>query len=415
MTPYKRVVITGTGAVSPLGNTVQENWEKLLAGNSGIGALTRFDATGFRCRIGGEVKNFSTDALLDPKEAKRLDMFCHFAVAAADQAVNQAGLSGSEHGVNPERIGVMVSSGIGGLGTLSQQIQNLLDKGPGRVSPLTVPMMISDMAAGYLAIRYQFQGPNFGLVSACASGLHSIGEAFWMIRRGDADVILAGGTEAGITPIGQASFSSMHALSERNDDPTHASRPFDRDRDGFVPAEGAGILVLEDAEHAARRGATALAEVIGYGLSGDAFHITAPHSEGLGAARAICNAFSCAELPISALDYVNAHGTSTPLNDKVETLALKRALGEHAYRVAISSTKSMTGHMLGAAGGFESVVCALALKNGVIPGTMNYQTPDPDCDLNYTPNQCRELPLKVALNVSLGFGGHNAAVLFKAM
>lgn len=415
MTPYKRVVITGTGAVSPLGNTVQENWEKLLAGTSGIGALTRFDATGFRCRIGGEVKNLATDALLDPKEAKRLDLFCHFAVAAADEAVRQAGLSGSEHGVNPERIGVMVSSGIGGLSTLSQQIQNLLEKGPGRVSPLTVPMMISDMAAGYLAIRYQFQGPNFGLVSACASGLHSIGEAFWMIRRGDADVILAGGTEAGITPIGQASFSSMHALSERNDDPTHASRPFDRDRDGFVPAEGAGILVLEDAEHAARRGATALAEVIGYGLSGDAFHITAPHSEGLGAARAISNAFTCAELPISALDYVNAHGTSTPLNDKVETLALKRALGEHAYRVAISSTKSMTGHMLGAAGGFESVVCALALKNGVIPGTMNYQTPDPDCDLNYTPNQCRELPLKVALNVSLGFGGHNAAVLFKAI
>lgn len=415
MTPYRRVVITGVGAVSPLGNTVQDNWEKLLAGSSGIAALTRFDTTGFRCRIGGEVKNFNADELLGPKEAKRLDLFCHFAVAAADEAVRQAGLNDASQNINPERVGVLVSSGIGGLSTLSQQIQNLQEKGPGRVSPLTVPMMISDIAAGYLAIRYQFQGPNFGLVSACASGLHSIGESFWMIRRGDADVMLAGGTEAGITPIGQASFSSMHALSERNDDPTHASRPFDRDRDGFVPAEGAGILVLEDAEHAARRGAAPLAEIVGYGLSGDAFHITAPHSDGLGAARAIHNAFNCAELPYSALDYVNAHGTSTPLNDKVETLALKRALGEHAYRVAISSTKSMTGHMLGAAGGFESVVCALALKHGVIPGTMNYETADPDCDLHYTPNQCRELPVKVALNVSLGFGGHNAAVLFKAM
>jgi 3-oxoacyl-[acyl-carrier-protein] synthase II len=415
MTPYKRVVITGTGAVTPLGNSVKENWDNLLAGRSGIASLTRFDAEGFRCRIGGEVKNFSVDEFLDPKEAKRLDLFCHFAVVAADEAVREAGLDGADHGIPPERMGVMVSSGIGGLATLSQQILNLHEKGPGRVSPLTVPMMISDMAAGYLAIRHQFQGPNFGLVSACASGLHSIGEAFWMIRRGDADVVLAGGTEASITPIGQAGFSSMHALSERNDDPSHASRPFDRDRDGFVPAEGAGILVLEDAEHAARRGAKILAEVVGYGLSGDAFHITAPHSEGDGAARAIRNAFACAELPISALDYVNAHGTSTPLNDKVETLALKQALGEHAYRVAVSSTKSMTGHMLGAAGGFESVVCALALKHAVIPGTMNYETPDPDCDLDYTPNHSRELPIKLALNISLGFGGHNAAVLFKAV
>ncbi|HQC51539.1 MAG TPA: beta-ketoacyl-ACP synthase II [Lentisphaeria bacterium] len=412
MTASRRVVVTGMGVVSPLGNTVSENWSALLAGKSGIDKITHFDASNYRCQIGGEIRNLDLTPLMEPREIRHHDPFCQFAVAAAEQAVAQAGLKDSA-AFDPTRVGVLVSSGIGGLITLSTQITNLNARGPGRVSPMTVPMMISDMAAGRLAIRYNFQGPNFGIVSACATGLHAIGEAYWLIQRDDADIVLAGGAEASITPIGQAGFSALRALSERNHEPQRASRPFDLGRDGFVPAEGAGVLVLEDAEHARRRGAEFLAEVVGYGATGDAFHITAPHEEGDGAARAISMAFRHARLPVDALGYVNAHGTSTPLNDKVETIAIKRALGDHARRVSISSTKSMTGHMLGAAGSYESVVCIEALRHGCIPPTINLETPDPDCDLDYVPNQARELDFKLALNISMGFGGHNAAVLFQ--
>lgn len=411
MSNNRRVVISGMGAVSSVGNCVPECWEALLSGKSGVAPITRFNTDGYRCRFGGEVKNFNLDKLLSVKEQKRLDLFCQFALAAGHEALESACLL--DGGYEPERTGTLVSSGIGGLTTITEQVGVMLSRGADRVSPMLVPMMISDMASGTLAIRYNLQGPNFGIVSACASALHSIGEAYWIIRRGDADVMLAGGAEAGIVAIGQAGFGSMHALSERNDDPQTASRPFDKDRDGFVPAEGAGILVLEEEEHARKRGAVILAELVGYGLSCDAHHITAPREDAQCAAAAITGAFRCAGLPVDSVAYVNAHGTSTPMNDRCETAALKLALGEHARKVAISSTKSMTGHMLGAAGGFESVVCVSAIHNGIIPPTINQFTPDPDCDLDYVPNIAREVPVPLALNLSFGFGGHNAAVLFR--
>jgi len=399
------------GVVSPLGNSVAAFWAGLLAGRSGIGPLTRFDASALRCRIAGEVRDFDVTAYLPEKEARRFDRFCHFALAAATEAVRQAGISAASE--DPTRVGVLVSSGVGGLGSMEESVRVLVERGPNRLSPLTVPIMIPDMASGMLSIQFGFSGPNLAVVTACASATHSIGEAVWMIRRGDADVMLAGGSEAGLVAVGIGGFASMRALSTRNDDPQHASRPFDRDRDGFVPAEGAGVLVLEGLEHAQARGAQILAEVVGYGLSGDAYHITAPDPEGKGAARSVRNALAQAGVAPEALSYINAHGTSTPLNDRMETVALKAALGPAAYRIPISSTKSMTGHALGAAGGLESVACIQALRHNVIPGTMNYETPDPDCDLDYVPNACRELPVELALNVSFGFGGHNAALLFK--
>lgn len=406
-----RVVVTGMGVVSPLGNSVPAYWAGLLAGRSGIGPLTRFDASACRCRIAGEVRDFDVTTYLPEKEARRFDRFCHFALAAAVEAVRQAGLTAAS--VDPERVGVIVSSGVGGLESMQESVRVLLDRGPGRLSPLTVPIMIPDMASGMLSIHFGFAGPNLAVVTACASATHSIGEAFWMIRRGDADAMLAGGSEAGLVAVGIGGFASMKALSTRNDDPQHASRPFDRERDGFVPAEGAGVLVLESFEHARARGVEILAEVVGYGLSGDAYHITAPDPEGKGAARSVRNALVQARVAPEALSYINAHGTSTPLNDRMETMALKAALGAAAYGIPVSSTKSMTGHTLGAAGGLESVACIQALRHNVVPGTMNYQTPDPDCDLDYVPNACRELPVDLALNVSFGFGGHNAALLFK--
>lgn len=411
MTGAERVVVTGMGVVSPLGNSVAAFWAGLLAGRSGIGPLTRFDASALRCRIAGEVRDFDVTAYLPEKEARRFDRFCHFALAAATEAVRQAGISAASE--DPTRVGVLVSSGVGGLGSMEESVRVLVERGPNRLSPLTVPIMIPDMASGMLSIQFGFSGPNLAVVTACASATHSIGEAVWMIRRGDADVMLAGGSEAGLVAVGIGGFASMRALSTRNDDPQHASRPFDRDRDGFVPAEGAGVLVLEGLEHAQARGAQILAEVVGYGLSGDAYHITAPDPEGKGAARSVRNALAQAGVAPEALSYINAHGTSTPLNDRMETVALKAALGPAAYRIPISSTKSMTGHALGAAGGLESVACIQALRHNVIPGTMNYETPDPDCDLDYVPNACRELPVELALNVSFGFGGHNAALLFK--
>ena len=418
MSSERRIVVTGLGAVSSVGNNVCDIWNALLEGRSGIAPVTRFDASSLRCRIAGEVKGLDLDANLTVKEQKRLDPFCHFAVVAGDEALKDAGIidsvaDGAAEGIDVERVGVLVSSGIGGLQSISEQVKVMEERGADRVSPMLVPMMISDMASGFLAIRYGFMGPNFGIVSACASGLHSIGEAYWIIRRGDADVMLAGGAEAGVVRIGQAGFSSMHALSERNDEPEMASRPFDRDRDGFVPAEGAGVLVLEEEEHAKRRGARIYAEVVGYGLSADAHHITAPRDDAKGASAAIRNAFRCAGLPFEELSYINAHGTSTPMNDKCETAAIKLALGEHARRTAISSTKSMTGHMLGAAGGFESVVCVKAIETGCVPPTINQFNPDPNCDLDYVPNTMREIPVGLALNLNFGFGGHNAAVLFR--
>lgn len=410
----RRVVVTGLGVVSPLGSTVESAWEQLLAGKSGIRKVSLFDNPEYRCHIGAEVSGLDLEQYISPKESGRLDAFCHYAIAAADQALKQSGLKAGEN-ISAERAGVLVSSGIGGLQTVTTQVKRLTAQGPRQVSPMTIPMIISDMAAGYLAIRHGLQGPNFGVVSACATGLHAIGEASWIIKRGDAEVMLAGGAENSLIEIGQAGFSSLRALSTRNDDPEHASRPFDADRDGFVPGTGAGVLVLEELQHALDRGATILAEVTGYGATGDAYHITAPRSDGSGAARAISVALRHAGLQPSDIGYVNAHGTSTPMNDLVETRALKLALGCHAYQTAISSTKSMTGHMLGAAGGFESVVCIMALNRGIVPGTMNLEHPDPECDLDYCPNAARALPnLQHALKINMGFGGHNAAVIYSA-
>ncbi|MBP5672133.1 MAG: beta-ketoacyl-ACP synthase II [Victivallales bacterium] len=406
-----RVVITGLGAISPVGNDVDSCWKNLLAGKSGIGPITKFDASQFRCRIAGEVKGLDIETILDPKDAKRLDEFCHYAVVASDEALNQSGLEKYEH-LDLTRVGVIISSGIGGLTTTEQQISNLVLGGPNKVSPLSIPMLISNMASGYVAIRHHLRGPNFCIVTACASGLHSIGEACWMIARGDADAMVCGGTEAVVEPFSLASFASLKALSLQNETPEQASRPFDKNRDGFVPAEGAGVIVIESEEHAKRRGANILAEIVGYGLSADAFHITAPSPDGEGMQRAIAMAFKYAGRKYDDLDYINAHGTSTRLNDKTETAAFKGLFGEKARKLPISSTKSMTGHMLGAAGGFESIVCIKSIMDGVVPPTINYTTPDPECDLDYVSNTAREVNVKLALNNNLGFGGQNGSVLF---
>jgi len=411
MDEKQRIVITGMGMVSSLGVGVARNWEYLTAGKSGIGPITKFDASHYRCRIAGEVRDLDISQYLPPKEARRLDPFCHFAVAAADEALRHAGITSAN--LDPNRVGVVIGAGIGGISTLQDQGEVLVARGPTKSSPLMVPMMIIDMAAGFLSIRYGFKGPNMGIVTACASGSHAIGEAMWMIRRGDADVMLTGGAEACICPLGLTGFNAMKALSERNDDPTRASRPFDLNRDGFVPGEGAGILVLESIEHARSRNATIYGEIIGYGLSGDAYHITAPGPDGEGAARAISAAMKQAGIRPDEIDYVNAHGTSTGLNDKVETLALKKALGQQAYKTAVSSTKSMTGHALGAAGGLESIFCLQTILTGVIPPTINYETPDPECDLDYVPLKARAKTVNVAMNINLGFGGHNAVLLFR--
>ncbi|MEI8245634.1 MAG: beta-ketoacyl-ACP synthase II [Lentisphaerota bacterium] len=411
----RRVVITGTGIVSCVGNSVVEFWDSLVNGRCGLGQITRFDVSEYRTRIGGEVKNFDISRYMPVKDAKRLDLFCQFAVAAADEAMLEAGLplqlDGS--GIDRTRVGVLVSSGIGGLEILTEQNTILDSRGPSRVSPLLIPMMIIDMSSGNLSMRYGAQGPNMGIVSACATGCHSIGEAFWMLKRNDADIMIAGGTEASIVKLGFAGFCSMKAMSQRNDDPMHASRPFDADRDGFVMSEGAGVMVLEELEHAKKRGANILAEIVGYGATGDAYHITSPDPDGAGAARAIKVAMGHAGINPEDVDYINAHGTSTSLNDKFETKAIKMALGDHAYKVSISSTKGTTGHGLGAAGGFESIACVKAIQSGIVPPTINYVTPDPDCDLDITPNIAKEKKIRYAVNTNLGFGGHNGAIVFK--
>jgi 3-oxoacyl-[acyl-carrier-protein] synthase II len=407
-----RVLITGTGVISPLGKDTESFWAALLAGRSGAAPITRFDATGFDTRFACEVKDFSTEAVLDRKEAKRMDRFVQFAVMATHEAIRTAGLDLGR--TDPARVGVVIGSGIGGMETFENQHTSLIQKGPGRVSPFFIPMMIVDMAAGQVSIQFGFKGPNFATVSACASGAHAIGEALRLIRAGDADVMIAGGSEATITPMALAGFSSARALSTRNDDPQRASRPFDQERDGFVIGEGAAVVVLESEDHARRRGAAPLCELAGYGASGDAYHITAPCVDGEGAARAMQRALDDARLPRQDVQYINAHGTSTPAGDPAEVAAVKRVFDAHARRLMMSSTKSMTGHLLGAAGGLEAVATALAMARGIVPPTINLETPDPTCDLDFVPNQPRTQSVTGALSNSFGFGGHNVTLALKA-
>lgn len=409
----RRVVVTGMGLVSPLGCDLQKFWERLIAGQSGIRTITRFDVSQYDSKIAGEVIEFELEKFVSKKEARRMDPFCHYGIAAAKMAVADAGLEFDKE--NRERVGVLVGSGIGGLQILQEQHSVLLTRGPSRFSPFMIPQMITNILSGLIAIEYGLTGPNYCVVSACATATHSLGEALRMIQHGEADIMLAGGAEAPICELGVGGFCAMRALSTRNDAPEKASRPFDANRDGFVIAEGAGVLVLEDLEHAKKRGARIYCELAGYGRTCDAYHITAPDAEGKGAARGMQLAYEDAGVRPDEIDYINAHGTSTELNDKCETMAIKMALGEeNARRVAISSVKSMTGHLLGAAGGVESIATALAIKNGVIPPTINYETPDPACDLDYVPNQARERKIRAALKNSLGFGGHNATLCFKA-
>jgi beta-ketoacyl-acyl-carrier-protein synthase II len=404
----RRVVVTGMGVISPLGSDLEDFWKRLLAGESGIGPVTRFDITEYDTRFAGEVKDFRAENYMDRKDARRADLFVQYAIAASRTAVAQAKIANGN--IDPTRYGVVIGSGIGGIATFEDQHKNLMEKGPSRVSPFFIPMMISDMASGMVSIQFGAKGPNYCTVSACSSGAHAVGDAFRIIQRGEADVMITGGSEAPITPVAFAGFCSMKAMSTRNDDPTRASRPFDSERDGFVMGEGAGILVLEDYEHAKKRGATALAEIVGYGATGDAYHMTAPAPEGEGAARAMRAAVCDSGLTLESFGYMNAHGTSTPLNDKSETQAIKSVFGEHAKKLAISSTKSMTGHLLGAAGGLETIICVLALMRQILPPTINYEHPDPDCDLDYVPNTARPVELQSALTNSLGFGGHNVTL-----
>ena len=402
------------GAISPLGCQLGAIWQRLTAGTSGISLIDRFDTADYGVKIAGQVLEFDVNAFIPPKEQRRIDRYSWYALAAAKLAVQDSGIDFARE--DPMRGGCVVSAGIGGLETLGEQVKTLMEKGPRRVSPFTIPAMIPNISAGLIAIEHHLLGPNYAPVTACASGLHSIGLAARSIRHGECDIMVAGGAEACVAPLALAGFTAMHALSTRNDAPTAASRPFDRGRDGFVIAEGAGIVVLESLEHALARGARIHAEVAGFGMTADAFHMTAPRDDGDGARRAMALAIADARLAPADIDYINAHGTSTPLNDKIETLAIKGALGaEHARRVMVSSTKSMTGHMLGAAGGFETIACVLAMQHGVVPPTINYDDPDPDCDLDYVPNTARTATIRACLNNSLGFGGHNACIALKAL
>ncbi|MFH1826046.1 MAG: beta-ketoacyl-ACP synthase II [bacterium] len=406
-----RVVITGLGVVSPIGTGKDEFWKNLAAGKSGIDKITLFDVSGYSAQIAGEVKNFDPSDHLDKKETRRLVRFIQFAIVAAKLALADSGLTITPDNAND--IGVMIGSGIGGLQILEEQAHVLKERGPDKVSPFTVPYMIADMASGYTSIKVGAKGPNSCVVTACATGTNSIGDAYRIIQRGDAKVMIAGGTEASITPLGVASFAAAKALSTRNDEPQRASRPFDKDRNGFVMGEGAGVIILEDLEFAKARGANILAEVIGYGMSGDANHITAPAPEGEGAVRAINAALKDAKLAPDQIDYINAHGTSTLLNDKYETMAIKKVFGDRAKKIPISSNKSMTGHLLGATGAVELIACILSILNKTLPPTINYETPDPDCDLDYIPNQARQQAINIAMSNSFGFGGHNAILIVK--
>jgi 3-oxoacyl-[acyl-carrier-protein] synthase II len=415
----RRVVVTGLGALTPVGNTVDEFWSALTQGKSGIGPITKFDASEkadngeykFVTRIAGEVRNFDELKYVDKKDARRLDPYLKYAVACAVMAVDDSGLDTAA--LDGSRFGVLIGSGIGGISSLLEAHKMLIERGPDRVSPFFIPMLIINMASGLVSMRFGAKGPNSAVVTACATGNHALGDAFRLIQRGDADVMIAGGAEAIVVPLTIAGFCSMKAMSTRNDEPQKASRPFDAGRDGFVCGEGGGILVLESLEHARRRDARIYGEIVGYGMTGDAHHMTAPDPEGDGAARAMTGALADAGLAPTAVDYINAHGTSTPYNDKFETLAIKRVFGEHARKLAVSSTKSMTGHLLGAAGGIEAIATVLALHHGVLPPTINYETPDPDCDLDYVPNQARKQDIETALSNAFGFGGTNATLAFR--
>ena len=409
----QRVVVTGLGAVTPIGNNVADYWSGLTSGRSGVAAITLFDASRHACRFAAEVKDFDPAGFLEPKEAKRWDRYCKFGVVAAKQALADAGLEITA--ANTERIGVSIGSGVGGLLTMETQAHVLEGKGPGRVSPFTVPMMIPNMATGLAAIALGAKGPSSAVATACAAGSNAIGDAFRLLQMGKADAMVCGGAESAITPLGVAGFASAKALSFRNDDPATASRPFDKERDGFVIGEGSGVLVLETLSHAEARGATILAEIIGYGTTCDAHHITSPTPGGVGGAAAMRIAMQDGGLTAESIDYVNAHGTSTPANDSNETAAIKSALGHRALSIPVSSTKSMTGHLLGGSGGIEAVACVLALQHNVVPPTINYTNPDPECDLDVVPNSAREHTLGTVLSNSFGFGGHNVCLAFKRM
>ena len=407
----KRVVVTGLGAVTPLGNTLVQYWEGLLGGRSGIGPITLFDASRHDSQIAGEVKGFDPHEYMDRKEAKRMDRFAQFAVAASKQAIADAQFVIDD--LNAEKVGIIIGTGVGGIKVLEDQQEIYLTRGPSRCSPFMIPMMIANMAAGLTAIHTGAKGPNSCTVTACAAGSHAIGDAFRLIQRGYAQTMICGGTEAAVTPLSVAGFSSMRALSTRNHEPSAASRPFDRDRDGFVIGEGSGILLLEELEQALARGARIYGEIVGYGMTCDAYHMTAPVPGGQGATRAIELALKDADLTPDQVSYINAHGTSTPANDSTETKAIKKALGENAYRIAISSTKSMTGHLLGGSGGIEAVATLMAIASDQIPPTINLTNPEPECDLDYVPGQSRAQPVNVALSNSFGFGGHNVTLAFK--
>lgn len=407
----RRVVITGMGAVSPVGNDVESSWCSVVEGRSGVTAITRFDASKFETRIAAEVKGFNAEDYISAKEIRRMGRFSHYAIAVSKQAAAQANLTITDE--NAEDIGVIMSSGIGGIETLTEAVLIIDRKGPNKVSPFTLPMLLTDMAAGQVSIQMGMKGPNFAVISACSSSTDAIGVAANIIRSGEAKAMFAGGSEATVSPVGIATFGAMKALSTRNDEPQKASRPFDKGRDGFVLAEGAAVLLLEDLEFAQARGANILAEVTGHASTADASHITAPAEGGEGAARAMTKAIQNAGLEPVDIDYINAHGTSTPMNEKFETLAIKRAFGEHAYKLAISSTKSMTGHLLGATGALEVIFCVKTIQEGIIPPTINQEVPDPDCDLDYVPNKARKAEVRRAMSNSMGFGGRNAMVVIE--
>jgi 3-oxoacyl-[acyl-carrier-protein] synthase II len=409
----QRVVVTGLGAIHGIGHNTEAFWASLIAGRSGISRVTQFDPTGYPTQIGAEVRDWNADAYMDPKEARRNDRYTHFGFVAALQAVKDAGLDFAKEDL--DAVGVLIGSGIGGMFTFESQLKRMMEGGPRKVSPFTIPALIGNICSGLVAIHFGVRGPNFGVVSACATSTHAVGEAWHMIRRGDAEVMIAGGAEATITPFAYASFCSMKAMSTRNDDPGTASRPFSLGRDGFVMGEGAGVLVLESLAHARARGARIYGEIAGYAATADAYHITMPDPDGKGLGMAMTRALRWAEVAPDQVDYINAHGTSTPYNDKFETLAIKRLFGDHARRLPVSSTKSMTGHLLGAAGGIESVACLKALEQQILPPTINLHEPDPECDLDYVPNTARPAKVRTILSNNLGFGGQNAAIVFKAI
>jgi 3-oxoacyl-[acyl-carrier-protein] synthase II len=407
----RRVVITGIGLVSSLGIGTKANWDALVAGTSGVHRITKFDASAFAAQIAGEVKGFDPLQFIDKKDVKKMDVFIQYAVAAAQFAMDDSKLEVTPE--NADAIGVYIASGIGGFTTIEREHKALLEGGPRKISPFFIPSAIINLAAGQVSIRFGAKGPNSATCTACSASAHAIGDAYEIIRRCDADAMIAGGSEAAITPMGVGGFAALRALSTRNDEPERACRPFDRDRDGFIIGEGAGVIVLEELEHARRRGAPIYAEIVGYGMSADAYHMTAPSEDGDGGRRVMANAIRKAGIAPEDVDYINAHGTSTPYNDRLETLAIKNCFGDHAYKLAISSTKSMTGHLLGAAGGLEAGITALAVRHQIVPPTINLDEPDPDCDLDYVPHTSRQMPIRYALSNSFGFGGTNAALMFK--